>query len=128
MSHETKPAPIKGRGATVNPHNRFESWIREAVDDGWPAGEEPPPLRTTLGVDKARSVVTFNQSPDVPFDRSVNPYRGCEHGCVYCFARPTHAYYGHSAGLDFESRLYWKPNAARILARVSFGEPARTGS
>lgn len=114
----TRPAFIKGRGATGNPRNRFEAWVREGTDDGWPSGEEPPPLRTTLSVDRAQSVLTFNQSPDVPFDRSVNPFRGCEHGCVYCFARPTHAYYGHSPGLDFESKLYWKPDGAELLAQA----------
>jgi len=116
--HPPRPAPIKGRGATGNPHNRFDAWVREVTDDGWPPGEEPPPLRTTLSIDSARSVLTFNESPDVPFDRSVNPFRGCEHGCVYCFARPTHAYYGHSPGLDFESRLYWKPDGAALLAKT----------
>ncbi len=108
--------PRKGRGTASNPDNRFESHAREAVNDGWPEDlEPPPPIRTTVGVDSARSVITYNRSPDVPFDRSINTYRGCEHGCVYCFARPTHAYYGHSAGLDFETRLYHKPDAAKLL-------------
>jgi len=106
----------KGRGAVGNATGRFESQVRIATDDGWGlADEEPAPLRTTLGVDSTRKIITRNQSPDVPFDRSINPYKGCEHGCVYCFARPTHAYLGHSPGLDFESKLYWKPNAPDLL-------------
>lgn len=110
--------PRKGRGAVGNPTGRFERATRIAADDGWGlADEEPAPLRTTLGVDSARKIITRNQSPDVPFDRSINPYKGCEHGCIYCFARPTHAYLGHSPGLDFESRLYWKPDAPDLLAR-----------
>jgi len=113
----------RGRGALSNPDNRFESHAREATDDGWPADlEPPPPLRTTVGTDEARSVITYNRSPDVPFDRSINSYRGCEHGCIYCYARPTHAYYGHSAGLDFETRLYHKPDAARLL-KAELGRP-----
>jgi len=115
---------IKGRGSTANPSGRFEAWQREALDDGWQTGDEPaPPLRTRLERDPARSVISYNRSPDVPFDRSVNPYRGCEHGCVYCFARPTHAYLGLSPGLDFESRLFYKPDAAALLRR----ELARPG-
>ena len=115
----TEPLPDrtrKGRGAVGNPTGRFEAALRIAEDDGWGlADAAPPPLRTTLGVDSARKIITRNQSPDVPFDRSINPYKGCEHGCVYCFARPTHAYLGHSPGLDFESRLYWKPDAPALL-------------
>ena len=110
--------PRKGRGAVSNRTGRFEAFEHVAVDDGWPGdGEAPPPLRTHLCIDTARKVVTYNKSPDIPFDRSVNPYRGCEHGCVYCFARPTHAFYGLSPGLDFESRLFFKPNAAELLKR-----------
>ena len=113
--------PVKGRGAVSNRAGRFEPRESVAADDGWDAVEDPdfPPakLRTTLGVDAARSVITRNQSPDVPFDRSINPYRGCEHGCVYCFARPTHAYYGLSPGQDFESKLFWKPDAPALLAK-----------
>jgi DNA repair photolyase len=106
----------KGRGAVGNPTGRFEPAVRVATDDGWGLGdEELAPLRTTLGVDSARKIITRNQSPDVPFDRSINPYKGCEHGCIYCFARPTHAYLGHSPGLDFETRLYWKPDAPALL-------------
>jgi DNA repair photolyase len=106
----------KGRGAVGNPTGRFEPAVRVATDDGWGLGdEELAPLRTTLGVDSARKIISRNQSPDVPFDRSINPYKGCEHGCIYCFARPTHAYLGHSPGLDFETRLYWKPDAPTLL-------------
>ena len=103
---------IKGRGATGNPHNRYQANRREDFDDGWGSLDEAlAPLRTTLTADRARSVIARNESPDVPFDRSVNPYRGCEHGCVYCYARPSHAWLGHSPGLDFESYLYYKPDA-----------------
>ncbi len=108
----------KGRGAVGNPTGRFESQVRIVTDDGWGLGdEEPAPLRTSLGVDSTRKIITRNQSPDVPFDRSINPYKGCEHGCIYCFARPTHAYLGHSPGMDFESKLYWKPDAPMLLER-----------
>jgi len=113
--------PVKGRGAVSNRAGRFEPRGAEAADDGWGEAEDPdfPPsrLRTTLSVDAARTVIARNQSPDVPFERSINPYRGCEHGCVYCFARPTHAYYGLSPGLDFESKLFWKPDAPALLAQ-----------
>src|SRR3546814_964055 len=89
--------PRKGRGAVSNRDGRYEPAQRQAVDDGWgSAEEEPPRLATTLSVDTARRVITYNDSPDIPFDRSINPYRGCEHGCVYCFARPTHAWLGLS--------------------------------
>ena len=116
MTEPLPDRPRKGRGAVGNPTGRFEAALRIAEDDGWGlADAAPPPLRTTLGVDSARKIITRNQSPDVPFDRSINPYKGCEHGCVYCFARPTHAYLGHSPGLDFESRLYWKPDAPALL-------------
>jgi DNA repair photolyase len=109
---------IKGRGAAGNPANRYEELSREAFDDGWSTLDEPaPPLKTTLTVDHSRTVISYNDSPDVPFDRSINPYRGCEHGCIYCYARPTHAWLGHSPGLDFESRLYYKPDAVDCLRR-----------
>ncbi len=108
----------KGRGAASSRTGRYEARQRVRGDDGWPGdGEDPPPLRTELGVDTARKVISHNTSPDVPFDRSINPYRGCEHGCIYCFARPTHAYYGLSPGLDFETKLFHKPDAPEILAR-----------
>ncbi|MFA7388241.1 MAG: PA0069 family radical SAM protein, partial [Thiohalobacteraceae bacterium] len=110
--------PHKGRGATGNPDNRFESCSYEAIDDGWGSLDEAPaPLRTILQKDTARSLINYNASPDVGFDRSINPYRGCEHGCVYCFARPTHAYLGLSPGLDFESRLFYKADAVELLHR-----------
>ena len=110
--------PRKGRGAVSNRTGRFEAYLAERVDDGWEHGDDdPPPLRTTLTVDATRTIIARNQSPDVPFDRSINPYRGCEHGCVYCFARPTHAFLGLSPGLDFESRLFYKPDAARLLEK-----------
>jgi DNA repair photolyase len=106
----------RGRGATSNASGRFESLAREAFDDGWNDGDEAPsPLRTTVTPEKARVIITRNDSPDVGFDRSINPYRGCEHGCIYCYARPAHAYMGLSPGLDFESQLFFKPHAARLL-------------
>lgn len=106
----------RGRGAVTNPSGRFETEARSAFDDGWGTVEEDANrLETTLSIDKARTIITHNQSPDISFDRSINPYRGCEHGCVYCFARPSHAYLGLSPGLDFESRLFWKPNAPALL-------------
>ena len=106
----------KGRGATENKSGRFESLSRESVDDGWECPEsDEPRLKTTLSPDRSRSVISFNQSPDLPFDRSINPYRGCEHGCIYCYARPSHAYLGLSPGLDFESRIFYKADAAARL-------------
>lgn len=108
---------IKGRGAVSNRVGRYETEARVDTDDGWGASEvEPPKLRTTLGIDTARSVITYNDSPDIGFDRSINPYRGCEHGCIYCFARPTHAWLGLSPGRDFESKLFYKPDAASRLS------------
>jgi DNA repair photolyase len=107
----------RGRGALTNESGRFEPRSRIPVDDGWDIDEAPPPLRTQVTDETARTILTRNTSPDVPFDRSINPYRGCEHGCIYCFARPSHAYMGLSAGLDFESRLFAKPNAATLLRR-----------
>ncbi len=107
----------KGRGAASNADGRFEPTTRIALDDGWGGLDaELEPLRTTVKHDRTRSVITRNSSPDVPFDRSINPYRGCEHGCVYCFARPTHAYLGLSPGQDFESILFDKPDAPALLA------------
>lgn len=113
-----KRAVHKGRGATLNPDNRYAAFTREELDDGWGNLDEPlPPLRTTLTADASRSVIAYNDSPDVPFDRSINPYRGCEHGCVYCYARPSHAWLGHGPGIDFETRLYYKPDAVECLRR-----------
>jgi DNA repair photolyase len=110
------PTPRKGRGAVTNLQGRYETSQREAVDDGWTTpDEDAPPLRTQVFEERAKSILTRNASPDVPFDVSLNPYRGCEHGCIYCFARPTHSYLGLSPGLDFESRIYAKINAAQLL-------------
>ncbi len=107
---------LRGRGAAENDVGRFEGAARVAVDDGWEAGEERL-LRTEVRIEVARSAISYNKSPDLPFDRSINPYRGCEHGCSYCFARPSHAYLNMSPGLDFESRLIARPNIAQVLAR-----------
>jgi len=115
--------PRKGRGAVGNASGRFESEVRVAFDDGWGSlDEEPLPLDTTYTRDSARSIIARNDSPDIPFDRSINPYRGCEHGCIYCFARPTHAYLGLSPGLDFESRIFVKEDAATLL-RAELSKP-----
>ncbi len=114
MSGEANQS-IRGRAAGINPDGRFESFRREAIDDGWPQEEELPPLETTVLVDHAKSIIARNDSPDIGFDQSINPYRGCEHGCIYCYARPSHAYLGLSPGLDFETRLFYKPDAARLL-------------
>jgi DNA repair photolyase len=107
----------RGRGAQSNSSGRYEAEARVAFDDGWQSLEELPPFKTTVSIDTARKVITRNDSPDIGFDRSINPYRGCEHGCVYCFARPTHAYLGLSPGLDFESKLLVKPEAAELLEK-----------
>jgi len=134
---------LKGRGAISNATGRFEQITREDFDDGWRDGREdgwaqgrdvdrdpcpdvqdlpPPKLRTTLTPDASRRIISYNDSPDIPFDRSVNPYRGCEHGCIYCYARPSHAYLGLSPGLDFETRLVFKPDAAALL-RAELARP-----
>ena len=107
----------RGRGAQSNASGRYEPLARIAFDDGWRSLDELPPFKTTVQTDAARKIITRNDSPDIGFDRSINPYRGCEHGCVYCFARPTHAHLGLSPGLDFESRLFVKPEAAELLER-----------
>ena len=107
----------RGRGAGVNPSGRYEALSRHVFDDGWESLEELPPFRTEVQVERPKTVITRNESPDISFDRSINPYRGCEHGCVYCFARPTHAYMGMSPGLDFESKLFAKPDAPKLLER-----------
>jgi DNA repair photolyase len=107
----------RGRGAQSNTTGRFEPRVAVAFDDGWQSIEELPPFRTEVAVDTSRKVITRNASPDIPFDRSINPYRGCELGCIYCFARPTHAYLGLSPGLDFESKLFMKPDAPELLER-----------
>jgi DNA repair photolyase len=114
------PQPRRGRGAISQPTPRFDAESRSIEDDGWERyGEdlEPAPLRTTVQIDASKSILTRNASPDIPFDRSINAYRGCEHGCVYCFARPSHAYLGLSPGLDFETRLFVKPEAPALLLR-----------
>ncbi|MEJ1969629.1 MAG: PA0069 family radical SAM protein [Rhizomicrobium sp.] len=128
---------LKGRGAVSNAVGRYEKQQRVLIDDGWGRGESPaappaadesddgwrpedgapPPLRTEVITDATRTIIARNKSPDIGFDRSINPYRGCEHGCIYCFARPTHAYLGMSPGIDFESRLFAKPNAAELLRK-----------
>jgi DNA repair photolyase len=107
----------RGRGTASNASGRFEPLARVAFDDGWQGLDDLPPFKTTVTVDATRKIIARNDSPDISFDRSINPYRGCEHGCVYCFARPTHAYLGLSPGLDFESKLLIKPNAAELLER-----------
>jgi DNA repair photolyase len=107
----------RGRGANSNASGRYEPLARVAFDDGWERIEDLPPFKTTVTVDATRKIITRNDSPDISFDRSINPYRGCEHGCVYCFARPTHAFLGLSPGLDFESKLFMKPSAPELLER-----------
>ena len=110
--------PARGRGAQTNASGRYESLKVEAFDDGWTHEDaEPQQLQTTLTAEKARVIITRNDSPDIGFNRSINPYRGCEHGCTYCYARPAHAYMGLSPGLDFESKLFFKPEAAALLER-----------
>jgi len=118
---DTAVVARKGRGAVTNPPNRFDAQQPAVFDDGWGTLEadfaDLPPLPTTLLRDSTRTVISYNQSPDIGFDRAVNPYRGCEHGCVYCFARPTHAYLGFSPGLDFETKLLYKPEVGELLER-----------
>src|SRR3569832_379583 len=113
VEHERR----RGRGAQSNAVGRYEPLARVAFDDGGRSLDELPPFKTTVQVDATRKIITSNDSPDIGFDRSINPYRGCEHGCVYCFARPTHAYLGLSPGLDYESRLFMKPEAAELLEK-----------
>ncbi len=122
---EALPEPQRpnGRGAVSNASGRFERQQREPFDDGWgEADPKPPKLKTTLIKDTSRSIISTNDSPDLSFDKSINPYRGCEHGCIYCYARPSHAFWGYSAGLDFESVLFFKPGAAAQLEK-SFRKP-----
>jgi len=123
-SEALKPLVFKGRGTSSNTVGRFEKINRVDLDDGWDnLEEELPPLRTEVIIDSTRSIINYNDSPDISFDRSINPYRGCEHGCTYCFARPTHTYLGFSAGLDFESRILIKPDAA-VLLRKELAKPS----
>jgi len=122
LERTVDPSLSRGRGALSNVVGRYERQTRALVDDGWDDGWRdddlsPPPLRTEVIRDATRTIIARNKSPDISFDRSINPYRGCEHGCIYCFARPTHAYLGLSPGIDFESRLFAKPNAAELLAK-----------
>jgi DNA repair photolyase len=107
----------RGRASGINPSGRYEALSRHVFDDGWNSLDELPAFKTEVQVEKPRAIITRNESPDISFDRSINPYRGCEHGCVYCFARPTHAYMGLSAGLDFETKLFAKPDAPRLLEK-----------
>jgi DNA repair photolyase len=113
---------LHGRGARTNASGRFERFAYEAFDDGW-AGDEAKPLETIVTPELAKSIISTNQSPDVSFDQSINPYRGCEHGCIYCYARPNHAYVGLSPGLDFETKLFVKANAAELL-EAEFAKPS----
>ncbi len=111
-------APAKGRGALSNPANRFDPQSLTAIHDGWYVEEAAPaPIKTTVLTETSKTIITTNKSPDIPFDYSINPYRGCEHGCIYCYARPTHAYWDLSPGLDFESKIIIKPNAADLLRK-----------
>ena len=110
---------FRGRASVTNPDNRYAAWQREAADDGWwqEAEDELAPIATELIIDTAKTLISYNSSPDIPYDRSINPYRGCEHGCAYCFARPSHAYLGLSPGVDFETKLAYKPDAAELLRK-----------
>ena len=129
--HDAPSPPVKGRGATFNPDNRFRDERREPCDDGWARagvagpGEDapdPPAPKTTVTVQRARSIIARNDSPDIPFSQSINPYQGCEHGCIYCYARPSHAFLDLSPGIDFETRLFAKPQAAELL-RAELAKP-----
>ncbi|WP_299372404.1 PA0069 family radical SAM protein, partial [uncultured Kiloniella sp.] len=111
------PDALRGRGAITNRVGRFETHERERIDDGWGSLDEGTRLQTEISPDPSRSVISKNSSPDIPFELSFNPYKGCEHGCIYCFARPTHAYLGHSPGVDFERLIYVKDDAAELLAK-----------
>ena len=116
-----KDDPLHGRGARTNAAGRYERFATEAFDDGWAPGEIVP-IETIVTHEAAKSIISRNKSPDIPFDQSINPYRGCEHGCSYCYARPNHAYVGLSPGLDFETRLFVKANAAELL-EAEFSKP-----
>jgi DNA repair photolyase len=118
-----RPRAFKGRGSLSNPAGRFERRQLEEVDDGWYVEEQPDSIATIIAPDRARSIISTNDSPDIPFEYSINPYRGCEHGCIYCYARPSHAYMGLSAGIDFETRLFYKADAGKLLEK----ELARPG-
>ncbi len=118
-----RTAPIKGRGSVSNKTSRFEQLQRVSFDDEWGGDDDQAPVKpaTTVSIETAKSIISRNDSPDIPFDQSINPYRGCEHGCIYCYARPTHAYLNHSPGLDFETKLYAKGNAAELLRATLSG-------
>src|SRR5256885_692100 len=123
-----RPEVLRGRGAVSNAVGRFEKQTRVLLDDGWDDGwrsddDAPPPIKTEVINDATRSIIARNKSPDISFDQSINPYRGCEHGCIYCFARPSHAYLGLSPGLDFETKIFFKPDAARLLVE-ELGKPS----
>jgi len=107
----------RGRGALSNASGRFEKQYAEPFDDGWDAEEKPPTLKTETILEKPKTIITYNTSPDIGFDRTINPYKGCEHGCIYCFARPNHAYRGLSPGLDFETKIFVKPSGPALLRR-----------
>ena len=115
--HGVEQERRRGRGAVTNPSGRYEPFSRVEEDDGWGSSEKLVPFKTHVTVETPRRIITRNESPDIPFDQSINPYRGCEHGCIYCFARPTHAFMGLSPGLDFESSLFAKVNAPELLER-----------
>jgi DNA repair photolyase len=122
MAAQHPPTRLKGRGALANPDNRFAATRTERTDDGWFEQQQPDSIATEVRVDASRSIIARNDSPDIPYDQSINPYRGCEHGCVFCYARPTHAFLDLSPGIDFETRLTYKPDAARLL-RAELAKP-----
>lgn len=123
MSNERPKTALAGRGAVSNPAGRFERAAVEKVDDGWERpDEELPPFHTEVRVEAARTILSKNDSPDIPFEQSINAYRGCEHGCVYCYARQTHSYFNLSPGLDFETKLFYKPDAVNLL-RAELAKP-----
>ncbi|MEM1273597.1 MAG: PA0069 family radical SAM protein [Pseudomonadota bacterium] len=115
MEHRQPSLKTRGRGVATNRSGRFERLERSREHDAWDLPEDIPPIRTEVSDERPRTIIARNTSPDVPFDRSINPYRGCEHGCVYCFARPSHAFLGLSPGLDFETKLVARPDAAAVL-------------
>ena len=117
MATDIPAGGFKGRGALSNPHNRFDHQRSERVDDGWYQDEPEASIATELRPDATRGIIARNDSPDIPYDQSINPYRGCEHGCVFCYARPTHAYLGYSPGVDFETKLTFKADAAALLRK-----------